>query len=137
MPNGPCVKSIQGESCLQLSDCLKVTSSRLSEIQQEQRKTTDASKRQVIVAPAGGVVMNLRFMSRGTGVSPRELIAYIVAAEPRPMVEADAKSLAHAGEIKLQAGMPAEVFIKGEQRTPLQYLVEPVTQVLRRAGREQ
>ena len=30
--------------------------------------------------------------------------------------------------------MPAEVYIKGEQRTPLQYLVEPVTQVLRRAG---
>jgi epimerase transport system membrane fusion protein len=28
------------------------------------------------------------------------------------------------------------VFIKGEERTPLQYLVEPVTQLLRRAGRE-
>ena len=53
------------------------------------------------------------------------------------MVEADATSLAHAGEMKLQAGMPAEVYIKGEQRTPLQYLAEPVTQVLRRAGREQ
>jgi multidrug efflux pump subunit AcrA (membrane-fusion protein) len=45
-------------------------------------------------------------------------------------------SLAQAGEIKLQAGMPAEVYIKGEERTPLQYLLEPVTQVLRRAGRE-
>jgi hypothetical protein len=32
--------------------------------------------------------------------------------------------------------MPAEVYIKGEERTPLQYLVEPVSQVLRRAGRE-
>ncbi len=93
--------------------------------------------RRVIVAPASGVVMNLTFMSRGARVSPHELIAYIVAAEPRLKVEADAKSLAHAGEIKLQAGMLAEVFIKGEQRTPLQYLVEPVTQVLRRAGREQ
>ena len=45
-------------------------------------------------------------------------------------------SLAQAGDVKLQAGMPAEVYIKGEERTPLQYLVEPVTQVLRRAGRE-
>ena len=50
------------------------------------------------------------------------------------LVEADPASLAQAGELKLQAGMPAEVYIKGEQRTPLQYLVEPVTQVLRRAG---
>lgn len=41
-----------------------------------------------------------------------------------------------AGEVKLQAGMPAGVFIKGEARTPLQYLAEPVTQVLQRAGRE-
>lgn len=57
--------------------------------------------------------------------------AYYVA-----LVEADAASLAQAGEVKLQAGMPAEVFIKGEERTPLQYLVEPVTQVLRRAGQE-
>jgi hypothetical protein len=46
-------------------------------------------------------------------------------------------SLGNATEVKLQAGMPAEVYIKGEQRTPLQYLAEPVTQVLRRAGREQ
>ena len=53
------------------------------------------------------------------------------------MVEADAASLGKASDVKVQAGMPAEVYIKGEQRTPLQYLVEPVTQVLRRAGREQ
>jgi HlyD family type I secretion membrane fusion protein len=52
------------------------------------------------------------------------------------MVEADATSLAHASNVKLQAGMPAEVYIKGETRTPLQYLLEPVTQVLLRAGRE-
>jgi HlyD family type I secretion membrane fusion protein len=52
------------------------------------------------------------------------------------LVEADAASLSHAEGVKLQAGMPAEVYIRGEQRTPLQYLVEPVTQVLRHAGRE-
>jgi epimerase transport system membrane fusion protein len=52
------------------------------------------------------------------------------------LIEADPASLGSAGEVKLQAGMPAEVFIRGEDRTPLQYLAEPVTQVLRRAGRE-
>lgn len=58
-------------------------------------------------------------------------LAYYVA-----LVEADAKSLGESAEIKPQAGMPAEVYIKGEERTPLQYLVEPVTQVVRRAARE-
>lgn len=52
------------------------------------------------------------------------------------LVEADRASLATAGDLKLLAGMPAEIYIKGEQRTPLQYLVEPVTQVLRHAVRE-
>lgn len=36
----------------------------------------------------------------------------------------------------LTAGMPAELYIEGEQRTPLRYLLEPVTQALRHAGRE-
>jgi multidrug efflux pump subunit AcrA (membrane-fusion protein) len=53
------------------------------------------------------------------------------------LIEADAAALAAHGEIRLQAGMPAEVYLQGEERTALQYLVEPVTQVLRRAGREQ
>lgn len=52
------------------------------------------------------------------------------------LIETDAASLAEAEGIKLQAGMPAEVYIRGEERTPLQYLVEPITQMLRRAGRE-
>ncbi len=51
-------------------------------------------------------------------------------------IEADPASLRQAGDLTLQAGMPAEVFIEGEARTPLQYLVEPVLQVMRHAGRE-
>lgn len=189
------IKSLEGDYRQQASDQLKVTSARLSEIQQELRKSSDASKRQVIVAPAAGDVMNLRFTSPGAVVSPREPIADIVPADPRllveahirtedvsrvqrgqaaeirftafkyrttrlvegkllyvspdrlvdrvsnqpyyvAMVEADAASLARAEDVKLLAGMPAEVYIKGETRTPLEYLLEPVTQVLRRAGRE-
>jgi len=52
------------------------------------------------------------------------------------LIEADPASLQSAGQLALQAGMPAEVFIQGEKRTPLQYLAEPVTMVLNRAGRE-
>jgi len=189
------IKKLESEYRQQASDALKQTSAQLSQIQQEQRKSSDASARQVIVAPAAGEVMNLKFTSPGAVVSPREPIADIVPTDPRllveahirtedvsrvqqgqaaeirftafkyrtthmvagkvfyvspdrlvdratnqpyyvAMVEADAASLGQAAEVKLQAGMPAEVYIKGEQRTPLQYLVEPVTQVLQRAGRE-
>ncbi len=189
------IKGLESDYRQQASDQLKVASVRLSEIQQEWRKSTDASQRQVVTAPVDGEVMNLRYTSPGTVVSPREPIADLVPANPRlvveaqirpedvsrvrqgqgahikftafnalttPMVdgkvfyvaadrmvdrntqqawyvvlvEADPASLKAAGQLALQAGMPAEVFIQGEQRTPLQYLAEPVTQVLQRAGRE-
>jgi HlyD family type I secretion membrane fusion protein len=40
------------------------------------------------------------------------------------------------GRLRLQAGMPAEVFIRTDQRTALDYLAAPVTSYLRRAMRE-
>ena len=189
------IKSLEGEYRQQASDQLKLASVRLSDVQQELRKSTDAAARQVIVAPAAGEVINLRFPSPGAVIPPRETIADIVPADPRlvieaqlrtedinrvqrgqaaeirftafkyrttqlvrgtvfyvsadrtvdratnaayytALIEADPPSLKAAGDMALQAGMPAEVYITGETRTPLQYLLEPVTQVLRRAGRE-
>ena len=189
------IRALQGEYRQQASDQLKVAASRLSELEQELRKATDAATRQVIVAPVAGDVINLRFATPGSVVPPRENIADIVPVDPRlvieahirtddvsrvqqgqaaeirftafkyrttrmveakviyvaadraidratgqpfyvALLEADAASLASADGVKLLAGMPAEVYIRGEQRTPLQYLLEPVTQVLRHAGRE-
>jgi HlyD family type I secretion membrane fusion protein len=189
------IKALQGEYRQQASDQLKVAATRLSELQQEQRKADDAAARQVITAPAAGDIINLRYATPGTVVPPRETIADIVPTNPRlvieahirtddvsrvqhgqaaeirftafkyrttrmvegkviyvaadrtvdrasgqpfyvALLEADPASLADAQGVKLQAGMPAEVYIRGEQRTPLQYLVEPVMQVLRHAGRE-
>ena len=52
------------------------------------------------------------------------------------LIEVDPISLASAGSPKLQAGMPAEVYIAGEERMPLMYLLEPVTDLLRRSARE-
>jgi len=159
------------------------------------RKSSDASARQVIVAPADGEVIGLKVTSAGAVIPPRETIADIVPANPKLVVEAqlrtddinrvqqgqsadirfgafkarttplvsgkvlyvsadrivdrqsntayytaqieaDARSLEQAGSLKLVAGMPAEVYIKGGQRTPLQYLLEPLTEVLDRGARE-
>jgi epimerase transport system membrane fusion protein len=189
------LRALTNEYRQQASDQLKVASVRLSELHQELRKYEDASHRQVIVAPAAGEVMNLRYTGPGGVVAARETVADIVPADPRlvveaqirpedvsrvrkgqlahirftafnplttpavegrvfyvsadrlvqretqqawyvVLVEADRDSLAQAGRLALQAGMPAEVFIQGERRTALQYLAEPVVMVLRKAGRE-
>ncbi len=189
------VSAMEGEYRQQASDQLKVATARLSEIEQEQRKSVDASARQVITAPASGEVIGLKYPVPGAVIPPRETIADIVpddtrlvtearirtddisrigrgqAAEIRftafkyrttqlvrgkviyisadrlldrateapyysVLVEADPASLAKAGDLKLLAGMPAEVYFEGGRRTPLEYLLEPVTQVLRHAARE-
>ncbi len=189
------IKGMENEYRQQASDQLKVTQARLAEIQQEQRKTGDAAKRQVITAPASGEVMDLKVTAPGAVIPPRETIAEIVpdnqqliiealvrpedinrvqrgqAAQMRftafayrstklvdgkvkyisadrmvdrqsntafyvAHIEAEASKLKEAGDLKLLAGMPVEVYIEGEERTVMQYLMEPLTQVVRRAGRE-
>lgn len=189
------IKSLEMEYRQQASDQLKTAAVRLAEIRQEQRKTVDAARRQVIVSPVEGDVINLKFSASGGVVSPREQIADIVPANPRLVVEARVRpedisrvgqgqlarirftafayrttslvegkvvyvspdrlvdqatsqayyvvhvaasdaSLAANRQITPQAGMPAEVYLQGDERTALQYLLEPVLQVLRRAGRE-
>ena len=51
-------------------------------------------------------------------------------------IDVPASALADAGNLQLQAGMPAEVFIRTDSRTALDYLLAPVTAYLRRAMRE-
>lgn len=189
------IRSLEGDYRQQASDQLKVTAARLAEIEQEQRKSMDAWSRQVIVAPASGEVIDLKYASVGAVVPPRETIADIVPDNSRLVtevrirpedinrihlgqaadirftafkyrttklvhgkvthvsadrlvdratnapyyqlhIEAEPASLKEVGDLKLLAGMPAEVYILGEERTPLQYLLEPVTQVVRNAARE-
>jgi HlyD family secretion protein len=53
------------------------------------------------------------------------------------MIVVDPHSVESAGsDLKLQAGMPAEVFIDGSTQTPLQYVTASITSALRRAGRQ-
>jgi HlyD family type I secretion membrane fusion protein len=51
-------------------------------------------------------------------------------------IDVPAEALAEAGNLKLQAGMPAEVYIRTDSRTTSDYLFAPVTAYLRRAMRE-
>jgi epimerase transport system membrane fusion protein len=51
-------------------------------------------------------------------------------------VDVTDRALADAGNLHLTAGMPAEVFIRTDQRSALDYLTAPVTAYLRRGMRE-
>ena len=51
-------------------------------------------------------------------------------------VNVDSDSVKAAGNIKLVAGMPAEVYIRTSERTLFDYLLAPITQSLRRGMRE-
>jgi membrane fusion protein, epimerase transport system len=172
------------------SDQLKTAVARQGELEQELRKSEDAAERQLVTAPADGVVIDLKFTSPGAVVQPGESIADVVPsdapllieAQIRPedithvvqgqqarikvlayrysdtitgvvdyvsadrlidpagypyytaMIEADKVSLQAAGDVKLQAGMPVEVYIEGTAQTALQYMIEPITATLRKAA---
>jgi HlyD family type I secretion membrane fusion protein len=51
-------------------------------------------------------------------------------------IDVSAAALAEAGNLRMQAGMPAEVYIRTDSRTALDYLLAPVTAYLRRGMRE-
>jgi len=189
------MKSVQNDYVKVASDQVKGTAARLTEIEQELRKSVDAAGRQVVVAAASGEIIDLKFTSPGAVIRPGEPIAEIVPGEDNLVIEAhirpeeishvyidqparirftafkyrrtsmvtgkvtqisgdrliergsnlpyynviiiaDPESLqAAAGDSKLQAGMPAEVYLEGAPQTPLQYLAEPITSTIRKARR--
>ena len=51
-------------------------------------------------------------------------------------VDVAPEELQKAGQLRLQAGMPVEVFVKTGERTVLQYLLDPLTAFVSRALRE-
>ena len=86
------MRAMQNAYVQAASDQLKISGARLAEIEQEMRKTQDASARQVVVAPAAGEVIDLKFTSPGAVVRPGEPIAEIVPADARLMLEAHIRS---------------------------------------------
>jgi len=180
----------------QAADELKEATSRLQDIEVRLRPSEDAAKRQTIVAPAEGEVVNLQVFTPGAVIGPRDVLAEIVPTEQRLIIEgrvrtedithvhagaiAEVRLTAYkqrttplvegkvvyvsadrmveqrsgipfyvvhvevppaalataAGHLKLQAGMPAELYIRTDERTALDYLLAPVMDFVRRGVRE-
>jgi HlyD family type I secretion membrane fusion protein len=86
-----------------------------------------AYKQRTTPLVAGTVV----YVSADRNTDTRTGQAYYVAR-----VEVPVGALEEAGNLKLQAGMPAELYIRTDERTALDYLLAPITASLRRAVRE-
>ena len=70
-------------------------------------------------------------------VSADRVIDTATGAAWYPVVLTIAESeMRELGDLRLVSGMPAEVFVTTESRTPLSYLLKPVTDQLRRAMKE-
>lgn len=77
------------------------------------------------------VIGSVIYVSADRIEDPNARIAYYVTH-----VRVTPDALAKAGDLKLQAGMPAEVFIKTEARTALMYVADPILAFLQRSLRE-
>lgn len=117
------------------SDQLKATAARLGEIEQEQRKSEDQAARIKMTAfkyrNTSMVEGKVTYVSGDRLVDKATNLPYYSVT-----IAADAESLKSMSELKLQAGMPAEVYIEGASQTALQYLAEPITSTIRKAGRQ-
>lgn len=82
------MRALQNAYIHTASDELKNSVARLTDIDQEMRKTDDAASRQVVVAPTSGEIIDLKFTSPGAIVRPGDTIAEIVPSAARLMVEA-------------------------------------------------
>jgi HlyD family type I secretion membrane fusion protein len=77
------------------------------------------------------VAGKVNYVSPDRVVEPQTGNAYYLAH-----VDVPEDALAAAGNLRMQAGMPAEVYIRTDTRTALDYLLAPVTAYLRRGMRE-
>jgi HlyD family type I secretion membrane fusion protein len=77
------------------------------------------------------VAGNVNYVSADRMVDPQSGAPYYVVN-----VDVSAGALADAGNLRMQAGMPAEVYIRTDSRTAFDYMLAPVTSYLRRGMRE-
>jgi HlyD family type I secretion membrane fusion protein len=77
------------------------------------------------------VAGSVNYVSADRMLDPQSGVPYYVVH-----VDVPARALEEAGKLRMQAGMPAEVYIRTDSRSTFDYLLSPVTAYLRRGMRE-
>lgn len=189
------IVAIGSEYTQQAERELRDSTARQFDLRERLRPTQDAARRQSVVAPVAGEVVDLRVTTAGAPIGPRERLMEIVPSDAELVVEArvrpedmnhvqveakadvrltallrritptvlgtvihvsadrladpvsqagyfvvhvrvDPDSLARQGNLLLKPGMPVEVYVRTVERTPLQYLLDPVLGFIGRSLRE-
>ena len=117
----PELKTLIVEAKLRPEDINYVRTGTLADV----RLTAYKQRNTQLVEGKVSYVSGDRLVETGTGTA-----YYLVQVEVPP------QALVEAGNLKLQAGMPAEVFMRTDRRTALDYLLAPVTAYFRRGMRE-
>jgi HlyD family type I secretion membrane fusion protein len=187
--------ALSSQSRQSAADELPQVRARIATLEQQLRSSRDSARRQSIVAPIGGAVVDLKVFTAGGVVAAGAPLMDIVPDDNRLIVEArlnvddvthvapgstaevrltayphrnapllkgevrnvsadrisdpathtpyysaqiaiDPQSLRDALDVRLQPGMAAEVYLLAGEHTPLQYLIEPIRNSLRRALRQ-
>ncbi len=112
------VETVRNEYQKAAATELKESSDKLNEIQQRTIPLTDIAQRLQIVAPADGIVVDLRVHTIGATIAPREPLMDIVPADQKLVVEA---KLPLESISELREGMNAEVRLTAfkQRTTPL------------------
>jgi HlyD family type I secretion membrane fusion protein len=112
------VETVRNEYQKTAATELKESSDKLNEIQQRAIPLTDIAQRLQIVAPADGIVVDLRVHTIGATIAPREPLMDIVPADQKLVVEA---KLPLESISELRIGMNAEVRLTAykQRTTPL------------------
>lgn len=192
---GSRMNTLRSEYRQRAADDLPATRARIATLEQQLRSTSDAARRQAVLAPITGKIVDLKVHTVGGVLAPGAALMDIVPDDSALIVEArlnvddvayartgmraevritafsgrsvpllagelrylsadrmtdaatgrpyylarvavDAHALAGAPEVHIQPGMAGEVFLLAGERTPLQYLLEPVRDSMRRALRQ-
>jgi len=85
------VASLANNFRKQAADELRDSTDKLVDLLERLRPSKDAAQRQSIVAPAAGEVVNLQVFTPGAVIGPREVLAEVVPAERKLIVEANVR----------------------------------------------
>jgi HlyD family type I secretion membrane fusion protein len=190
---GSHMNSLRSEYRQRAADELPAARARIATLAQQLRSTRDAARRQAVLAPIAGKIVDLKVHTVGGVLAPGAALMDIVPEQAPLIIEArlNVDDVSHArvgmqaevrfpayparampllsGELRhlaadrltdtvtgrpyylaqvaiapqalgddaqLRPGMSAEVFLLAHERTPLQYLIDPIRNSMRRALRQ-
>lgn len=109
------------------------TQNTIRELNEQTIAVSDVMNRTSIVAPISGVVVNLQVFTQGGVVTPGQPLLDIVPIDDGLIIEARVDPI---DVDVVRPGLKAQVMILTGEKTPIEYLLQPIALSFQRAFRE-